>query len=221
MTNILLNNYALDASWCFDILKRHIKPASKVLVLPFSFHEEEVRSERDVQRYYGKHGKYYDAIVDPLLTFGIKEEDISIVNYYSTNYEELSKEIKNSDIIYFTGGLPDKMIERIEKLGIKEELRAYTNLVIGCSAGAMVQLDHYHITPDEDYSEYCYGDGIGYFNEFDIEVHYDCSYAKKMAIRRALMEEKKDIYALGNEGGLLIEDGQIQPIGHVTLFEYK
>ncbi|MDO5521793.1 MAG: Type 1 glutamine amidotransferase-like domain-containing protein [bacterium] len=221
MTNILLNNYALDASWCFDILRQHIKPASKVLVLPFSFHEEVVRSAKDVERYYEKYGKYYEAIVSPLLNFGIKEEDISIVNYYATDYEELSNQIKNSDIIYFTEGLPDKMMERIDKLGVKEELLAYTNVVIGCSAGAMVQLERYHITPDEDYSEYCYGTGIGYANDFDIEVHYDCSYAKKMSIRRALMEEEKNIYALGNEGGLIIEDNKVEPIGHVTLFEGK
>ncbi len=219
MTNILINNYALDATWCFDSFKTIIQSEMKVVVLPFSFRDDLVKNAQEADRYYAKGGKYYESIVNPLLKFGIKEENITILNYYVATKDDVVSELNTADILYFTGGLSDKTIERCKEKQIFEELKAFDKIVIGVGAGAMVQLDKFHITPDDDYEEYSYCSGIGYLDDFDIEVHYDCSYGKKMSIRRALVEEKKNIYAIGNQGSLLVEDGKISCIGQVELFK--
>ena len=52
-----------------------------------------------------------------------------------------------------TGGAPDLMMKRIKEKKLKKLIKNYKGIMIGYSAGAMIQLDSYHISPDEDYPE--------------------------------------------------------------------
>ena len=44
--------------------------------------------------------------------------------------------------------------------------------MIGYSAGAMIQLDLYHISPDEDYPKFFVSKWFRLFIRFDIEPHF-------------------------------------------------
>ena len=57
-------------------------------------------------------------------------------------------------------------------------------LIIGASAGALIQIDHYHITPDDDYPIYQYQRGLGLVNGFEVEVHYCHSQIQNQGIER-------------------------------------
>ena len=79
-------------------------------------------------------------------------------------------------------------------------------------------MTEYHITPDEDYDTYGYYPGLGLLEGFEPEVHYAASEVQKESIRRYLRERGKPIYAMTNQGGLVVRDGEITPMGKVHRF---
>ena len=84
MINILLDRYNIDAPWLFDRLKEYIKPYHKILVVAFSFRDNRVRDNSDWQALYGKNqGKLYRGIIDSFKSYGIKEEGIEFLNYFT------------------------------------------------------------------------------------------------------------------------------------------
>lgn len=201
MTNILLSTYTFDDAWCYDTLKNYVKSDVKVLILTFSL----TNSIETVKR--------------PFLSYGVVEENITVMDLEHEWSEEIVESIKKADIIYLAGSKPEKMAERMNDLSIKEELLSSKKIIMGCGAGAQIQLDSYHITPKEEQNEFGYGKGLGLVKGLDLELDYDCSYGTKMAIRRANKELKKQVYAITSDGGLIVMKGQVQPIGKVTVFE--
>ena len=107
---------------------------------------------------------------------------------------------------------------RLEEWGLVEPIRQFPGIVMGCSAGAMMQMTEYHITPDEDYDTYGYYPGLGLLEGFEPEVHYAASEVQKESIDRYLRERGKPVYAMTNQGGLVVRNGEITPMGEVYRF---
>lgn len=220
MINILLNLYNFHEEWCFETLKEILKKEHKVLVIPFSFNDDWMKNDDEWQIAYNPHtGKYYKDIIIPFLSYGIKEENINWINYFTDNKESSKSKIDNSDIVFFTGGLPDQMMDRLKKFKIIEYLENYKGIVMGSSAGAMVQVSQYHITPDKDYESFSYNEGLKMITDFDIEVHYKETTIQKEFIRKVLKEKSKRVYAMKDEGGIIINGDKITILGDVTLFD--
>ena len=111
------------------------------------------------------------------------------------------------------------MYERIMSLNILNDIKNHQGVVMGFSAGAMIQLDEYHISPDKDYPCYCYGKGCGLFHGFGIEVHYDKKdELQNMSIDRFISERQKPVYAISDDGALIVSNGQIQVVGNVHIY---
>ena len=90
---------------------------------------------------------------------------------------------------------------------------------MGYSAGALVQLSEYHLSPDHDYPEFCYCEGLSYLDGFYLEVHYTGEEAQRAAIRRVLAERGKTVYALlPMRGALIAENGNVRCLGDVECF---
>ena len=106
------------------------------------------------------------------LNYGIKEEQVNWIYYKQTKYTDALKLIENADIIYFPGGAPDLMMQRIKDENLLTPLKQFKGIVMGSSAGAMIQFDTYHISKDQDYFKYSLHTGLGYLDNFMIEVHY-------------------------------------------------
>ena len=153
MANILLNYYNFDGDWA----KAHVAPyitGKKVLILPLAFREIQAWDNDSWQTIYGKNGEKYHNILRPFLAFGLKEEEIAWLNCFDTTQNHL-KMIANADVLFFTGGMPEKAIAWMQKLGITDAVKNFKGTVMGASAGATLQLEKYHITPDDDYDTYC------------------------------------------------------------------
>lgn len=86
------------------------------------------------------------------MNYGVKEENINWINYFKDTYENAKVKIRNSNILFLTGGLPVKMMSRLIEFDLIDDIESFTGVIIGSSAGAMVQIAEYHITPDEDYN---------------------------------------------------------------------
>ncbi len=166
MVNILLEGFDIDAPWLYDELKNYIKPNHSVAVVAFSFRDNRVKSLSDWDALYGQvNGKYYDGIVSGFTTYGIPANKITFINYFADTKKSAAQKIKAADIIYFLGGLPDRMMDRIKEFDLYDTLIHHDGIVMGYSAGAVIQLAEYHLSPDDDYPEFKYYEGLPYLNK--------------------------------------------------------
>lgn len=221
MINILLEGYDIDADWLCDELKKYIKPTYSVAVVAFSFRDNRVRSIADWNSLYSKEsGKYYSGITGGFAAYGIPESNITFVNYFEDTKETAAKKIAKADIIYFTGGLPDRMMDRIKEFDLYDILMDHDGIFMGYSAGAVIQLSEYHLSPDDDYHEFQYYKGLPYLNDFYLEVHYEGTEAQDDSIRRVIIERGKPVYAtVSGAGAILVDNGSMKLIGNVKVFD--
>lgn len=220
MVNILLEGYDIDAVWIYNELKNYIKPTHSVAVIAFSFRGDSVKSIIDWDLLYGKeNGKYYSGITSALAAYGIPESNITFVNYFADTKESAAQKITKADIIYFLGGLPDKMMERIKEFELYDILMKHDGIVMGYNAGAVIQLSEYHLSPDDDYPEFQYYKGLPYLDDFYMEVHYEGTEIQNNSIQRVIAERGKTVYATASRNGaILIDNGNIKLIGNVKTF---
>ena len=216
MINILLSLYNFDSDWCFDTFKEIIKPYHKVLIIPLSYHEEWLNNKQDWYNTFNRFtGTLYIDIVSPFLSFGIVEENINWINQFEDSKDVMCSKILDSEIIFFTGGYPDKMMERFIHYGLVEVLENYQGIMMGSSAGAMVQIGDYHISKDNDYDEFSYNKGLNIIKDFDIEVHYEDSFIQNESIARCIKERNKPVYSIENEGAILVMNNNVIMLGKV------
>ena len=221
MVNILLDGDDIDAPWLYESLRPHIRPSDRVAVVAFSFRDTRVKTAEDWDRLYSKEsGMYYGGITGGFAAYGIPESQISFLDYFRDTKEAAAEKVENADILYFLGGLPDRMLDRIEEFALTEPLLWHRGVVMGYSAGAVIQLAEYHLSPDEDYPEFAYYRGLPYLKDFYLEVHYEGTEVQNASIRRVLAERGKPVYATAlRAGALIVEDGRVKPLGKVKVFE--
>ena len=220
MINILLEGYDINADWLYDDLKKYILPNYSVAVVAFSFRDSEVNNSADWNLLYSKeNGIYYNGIVGGFTAYGILENNITFVNYFEDTKESAKQKIEKADILYFTGGRPDRMMDRIKEFDLVDVLRKHNRIVMGYSAGAVIQLSEYHLSPDKDYKEFQYYDGLGYLNDFYLEVHYKNTKVQNKAIHRVLAERCKTVYATAlMSGAIIVDNGNVKLLRDVKTF---
>lgn len=215
MTNILLNYYNFDGEWARPHLEKLLATLPRVLILPLAYRESQATDNVSWLSIYGKNGEKYDNIIRPFLAYGYAEDDIKWLNPYDgSNHLE---QIQNAELLFFTGGMPEKAIARMVQLNIVEAVKNFGGIVMGASAGAMLQLETYHITPDEDYPEYGLWHGLGLVRGLDLEVHYLATPLQDECAARALGETGLPIYKMWHEGGLIVDGDKITVIGNVQI----
>lgn len=217
MKNVLLNVYEFDAPWAYEVLKDVLSADMKVCILTMT-HGNEIPDAETWEKWYTPGGHVYGILTGAYGTYGISEEQISFVGMYHDTPETARKKIQEADVLFMTGGLPDLFYERMKAMELIPAVQNFSGVVMGCSAGAMVQMKEYHITPDEDYDTYGYYPGLGLLDGFEPEVHYAATDVQQECITRYLSERGKTVFAMTNSGALLVEDDKITPFGDVTVF---
>lgn len=221
MVNILLEGIDLSSDYLREELRKYIKPEHHIVNVAFSFKDAQVQSLSDWNALYSKdHGMYYDGIVGAFAEFGIPEENMVFINYFTDTKETAAEKIRNADIIYFPGGLPDRMMDRIKEFDLQDVLLQHTGIIMGFSAGALIQLEEYDLSPDKDYPQFGYYEGLPYLRDFYLEVHYEGTEVQDRAIQQVLTERRKPVYATAhNNGAIIVDDGKIKLLGNVKKFE--
>lgn len=220
MVNILLEGYLINKKWIYNELKNYLNPNHSVAVVAFSFRDSVVKCSEDWNSLYGKeNGRYYNGIIESFSAYGIKEDNVRFINYYIDTKESAKQKIENSDVIYFLGGLPDRMMDRLYEFDLVDILKNTDKIIMGYSAGALIQLDEYYVYPDKDYSEFQYLKGLGYIDSFYLECHYDGNNDQTSAVNKVVYEKKKPLYANAlNSGAIIVDNGKIKLIGDVKTF---
>lgn len=219
MIQLLLSQNNFDSEWAVKTLTPFLRPSMKVLILPFAFSPKLIRTSRDWDQSYGKSGTYYRDIIKPFLKYGIFESDIKWANYFEDSTERIIDLMERCDVVFLPGGLPQRLQERIEFKKLTAALRTVPRMVIGVSAGALVQLPEYSLSPDRKYRKFVSLEGLSVTDlPFYIEVHYTSTDRQLEFIRCALETQTDTVYAISNNGGLLIVDGAIKELGKVVRF---
>lgn len=203
--NILLNINNFSEAFAYDVLKDIIKPNMRVLIIPFSYHEEWIKDAKDFDQHYRRGKDEYEDIAKEFVNYGIPRRHIKTLHYYKDSNKKCKSMIYNADILFLTGGYPDRFLYRIDQKNIRKSIQNFHGIIMGTSAGAMIQFDKYHVTPEEEGQDYEYHDGLGLLSGFDIEVHYEDSFNHLASLITDLKLHNTPIFALPNTGGMVID----------------
>ena len=210
-TNVLLNTYAFHEPWAFETLSPLLHPGMRAAVVAFSFNagmdEAQAASE----------GHRRD-LLTPFGAYGIGPAHVELVNWFRDTPHSAREKIAGSDIVFLTGGWPDHMMYRLQRWGLAERLEGFEGIVMGCSAGAMVQMRRYHVTPDADYPSFGWYEGMDLLRDFLIEVHYRETPLQHQSIERVRRETGLPLFALYDNGGLVVRGEEISTMGRTRLF---
>jgi peptidase E len=218
--NILLDGLDFNGAWAYETLKNIIKPEYKVCVIPFAFHEDWIKNQEEWDKSYDKlNGKYYREIVAPFLAYGINESNMTLINYFKDSSESAKAKIKESDIVFFTGGFPEKIMERLSELDLIHTVEQHKGITMGWSAGAMMQCLDYYISPDKDYPEFVYKKGLNCVKDFAVEVHYKNMESQNESIKKFVHETGKKVYTTGAQSAIIVDESGVLLLGNAKIHE--
>lgn len=215
MKNILLNVYEFHEPWAKNTLKKVLKKGMKVTVLSMS-HGTDIPDGEAWLKVYSEGCPVYEILKKAFGSYGIT--DITYVSWYHDDSDSALEKVKSADILFMTGGLPHLLFDRLQKWMLVASIKRFPGIVMGASAGAMVRMKEYHVTPDEDYDRYGYYKGLGLLDGFEPEVHFAATEVQMKSIARYQKERKKLVFAMANDGGLLIDGSQVSVFGNVDIF---
>lgn len=189
-----------------NFLENKINENSKVLFIPWAF-PKEINYDEFCNDYFQIGGKRYNKYYDVLKQFGIKSNNIEISNPYKN--ENIEKQIINSDVVIITGGNPEMLYKKMKEKNLDKILEKYTGILIGESAGALIQFEKYFIMADNNYYKcFSYYNGFDIIpNDFLIDVHSkldDLKYMKKL--EEVSKSNNKKIYAIDNYSAIVYDE---------------
>lgn len=206
MINILLSTYDFDNKFCFDKIKNIIQPNMKVLILPFA-HDYSVFENEDFfnELYDFDYGKEFNNIYSSFYNYGIKKENVIVLNPFRDNEKFMKMKIQQADILFGVGGNPIIFMEMLNRLNILEDIKSFNRMFIGASASAMVQMKEFvtYPTESEDY-DFEFYEGLGFIEDKDIIVHWDNKDYQFDAIIYSIIRRDMDF--------ILLEDGKCKII---------
>lgn len=185
----------------FEELSKRIKPNANIVVVPFA---------TDISK--------YNSWMESLKKFFSNISNVKL----NLLHEELSttdmiEMINDSDALYLIGGRTEKLLKLIEEKDLSENIRNYSGLLIGYSAGALAFCEDCILTKDDDYPESLVIKGLG-FVDFSVEVHYNVASDDELFA----LSTERTIYALPDGSAIFYKDGEIhQKVNEVISFQEK
>ena len=223
MISVLLSKVnGIDKSVCKEI-KKIINKDYKVAIFPWAF-PVELNADKLENEYFKVGESRYQRYIDFLDNIGINKNNIVICNCYSDSKTNLKRIIKESDILLFPGGNPEMLYSKIvQEKELLYDIKHFKGIVIGESAGAVLQFKRYFITAKNNYYGYeAFYDGFGILNDpFYIDVHTDSNINYLNRLKEISLEKKKDVYAIYDDGCIVVnrKTNEIKTFGHVDIFK--
>nr|WP_243428295.1 Type 1 glutamine amidotransferase-like domain-containing protein [Clostridium rhizosphaerae] len=178
-----------------------------------------MKNKEEWEKFYNKtNGSEYVKIANPFYIYGIEDKDIILINYFTDSSEDAKAKINASDIIFFTGGFPDKAMTRLEEFDLIDDIEKYDGIKMGWSAGAMMQCFDYFISPDEDYPEFVYKKGLRFIKDFAVQVHYKSVDTINNSIEKYMREKNKMVYTTEPQSAIIVDGSQIILLGNAKKY---
>lgn len=223
MYSVLVSKIGSGMNLVKDEVKKIMRPNSFALVLPWSM-PSELDANRLFNEYFKKGSEKYNKYINSLINLGIKEENIFIGNCYSDSKESLLQQIKKADVLLLIGGNPEMLFSKVvHATEILYEIKHFNGIVIGESAGAVLQFRRYFITKENNYYKYfAFYDGFGIINDpFYIDVHSLNTKNYLDNLKKVATDYQKDIYAIADDGAIILnrENLEVKIYGNVLKIE--
>lgn len=193
-------------------------------VLPVCTMTSYVADEKDWEYYFGQDGILRKKICSALEMVGADSENVHFYNYILP--EEKQKKIRLDEYTYviLPGGDAELGISRVQSSWLMEELRNYRGDIIAYSAGALMLLERYFLSPNYYYKEFSVHEGLGILHiPCSLEVHYDHSEQMRHYIQIARDVLSFPVLAMGNEGIVFYDDmtGEMCFSGDAQIYEQE
>ena len=202
-----------DFSIAENEFKKILNENTKILCFSGADYNWQINNPKELQQ----GGKYYKEQYEPFKDFSVTEDHFYIV-HPKDDKETIKSRFTYCDVIFLAGGHMCVLEQLLNNFGLWKLIKMCDKHIIGVSAGALLQLDKYDITPyidkDYDYYEECYG--LGLIKNLRLIVHYHDDYDKHQEILDYLTDKivdemydtNKDIMliALSDNEGIIIDD---------------
>ena len=218
MYSVLFSKIEFGFSYIEDRLKELVKPDNKVVIVPWSFPAE--TDAKGVDEFFSSVRK--DKYISRLKKLGISEKNITIINCYRDEEKYMKAKIKKADILVFPGGNPHIFREKVVSTNILDDIKNFKKIIIGSSAGTVLQLNNYFVTAKNNYTKkfawYKGFDAIG--DPFYIDVHSCNNYRYLNKLAKVAKETHKKVYAIYDNGVILYsrENNDVEIYGNVKEF---
>ena len=184
-------------------------------MFPFAFHEDWVKDKNEWRDCYDNTiGRFYKELVSPFLHFGVSENNIVLINYFENTRFDLQEILKNTDIIYFNGGFPERTIRRLIELDLLDAVNEFNGIIMGWSAGASMQSYEYFIAPDKYYDVYSRHNGLSHIRDFAVQVHYSGEPVQIETMSKFIYETHLRVFTLERDSAVIVNDGKIELVGN-------
>lgn len=188
-------------------LKKIINMDSKVLIFPWAF-PIELDSFRLKNEYFKKGEGRYNRYIDSLKKIGITDNNIFVCDCYSDDKDFLVRKIEESDILLFPGGNPEMLFSKVlHQTELLYNIKHSDKIIIGESAGAVLQFKRYFVTKENNYYKYfAFYDGFGVLDDpFYLDVHTKNDDEYQRSLKKIAKDYKKSVYAIYDDGCLIYD----------------
>lgn len=223
MYSVLLSKIEFVFPLIKDRLKNIVNENMKAVVLPWAF-PTELDYDKLINEYFKEGERKYNKYINSLLELGLKKENVTILNCYEKDNSGFKQIINNADILLLPGGNPEMFFSKVvHETEILYEIKHFKGIIIGESAGACLHFKRYFITAKNNYYKYfAWYDGFGILNDpFYIDVHSINNRLYLDSLKRIAKEKSKTLYAIYNDGALILnrENGKIELYGNVGVYK--
>lgn len=174
-----------------NYLSNYVEVGNKVLIIPFA------TEELKIDRWLNSAQKSFEDI-------GV--EHVKLLDSRLTN-QEMKNQISAHNVLYFTGGRPEKLMESLVEKELIQAVKDFSGLMVGVSAGALVFCGDCIITKDEDYPKTQVIKGLELV-DFSVEVHYDETIDEELIP----ISYKREIFAIPNGSAIFWDEKVVTPI---------
>lgn len=205
MYSVLFSRIEIGMDLVKEEIKKILPEKVKVAVFPWAF-PVELNADKLENEFFKKGEKRYNRYINELKKIGIDENSIIVCNCYSDSKEELKRIIKESNVLLLPGGNPEMFFKKIvHDTDLLYEIKYYTGIIIGESAGTELQLRRYFITAKNNYYKYfSFYDGFGILNDpFYIDVHSSNNKNYLNKLQRIAQQTQKTVYAIFDDGAII------------------
>lgn len=194
-------------------LEKILNENTKVLC----FSGANIRWQIDNRKELLQGGNYYNERYKPFKKFNVTKDNFYIVSP-TDDVDIVRAKFKYADVILLSGGAMESLEILLKEFDLWNLIKIVDKHIIGVSAGALIQLDKYNITPyiDVDYDYYDTCTGLGLLKDVRLIVHYRHDYDKHREILQhvsaetaeEMFETNKDIMivTLSDTEGIIVDE---------------
>ncbi len=201
MKNILLSTAYLAQEWLVNDLSTVLNKQYSMLVLT-SINENYLPFETSLEE------RTQRILAHSLKQYGMQKKQVTFARLVLSNKDKIKKALSNKDVLIFVGTDALKTYQKLEDNDLFEDVYNFkgVKILIGPIAHLFLK-DNYLNLPSLDS-----------MSNFQLLFNYEENVDNIHQIIELLEEKGKQVIALNERSGLIIEDNDLLPLGDVYLF---